>query len=139
MQLIPLPQSLRPRDVLVHSDSRQTRVAIALQLPEGQWLAAETIMAPVWPWHSGTFLVTFAGMSAVAALLTLWAVRRLIRPVGTLAAITDTSSEVSEPRHAAAGKPRSARAPATATATARSSNDDNGGSPGRARTGRASR
>ncbi len=89
MQLIPLPQSLRPRDVLVHSDSRQTRVAIALQLPEGQWLAAETIMAPVWPWHSGTFLVTFAGMSAVAALLTLWAVRRLIRPVGTLAAAAE--------------------------------------------------
>ena len=85
LQLMPLPQSLRPAELLVHSDPRQEQVQVALQLPEGPWLVADLALSPIWPWHSGTFLLTFGGMSATTALLTLWAVRRLIRPVGTLA------------------------------------------------------
>ena len=83
--IIPLPQSLRPRQILVHGNDDHSRVAVALQLPEGQWLAAELALRPVWPWHSNAFLATFGIMSAVAALLTLWAVRRLVEPVSTLA------------------------------------------------------
>jgi signal transduction histidine kinase len=84
-QIIPLPPSLRPRQILVHGNDDHSRVAVALQLPEGQWLAAEMTLRPVWPWHSNAFLATFGIMSGVAALLTLWAVRRLVEPVATLA------------------------------------------------------
>ncbi len=83
--IVPLPQSLRPRQILVHSTEDLARVAVSLQLPEGQWLVAELSLRPVWPWHSNAFLATFGIMSAVAALLTLWAVRRLVEPVATLA------------------------------------------------------
>jgi signal transduction histidine kinase len=38
------------------------------------------------PWHSDTFLVAFIAMSVTAALLILWGVRRLTRPVADLAA-----------------------------------------------------
>ena len=84
-QIIPLPQSLRPRQILVHGSEDHSRVAVALQMPEGQWLLAELSMRPVWPWHSNAFLATFGIMSVVAAMLTLWAVRRLVEPVATLA------------------------------------------------------
>jgi hypothetical protein len=84
-QIIPLPQSLRPRQMLVHGSDDHARVAVGLQLPEGQWLVAELSLRPVWPWHSNAFLATFGIMSAVAALLTLWAVRRMVEPVATLA------------------------------------------------------
>ncbi|MCC6718149.1 MAG: HAMP domain-containing protein [Acetobacteraceae bacterium] len=89
MQMVPLPRSLRPIAAMVHSDARQERVALALQMPEGPWMVAEMVLAPAWAWHSGAFLYTFAAMSAVAGLLTLWAVRRLIRPVATLAAAAE--------------------------------------------------
>ena len=68
---------------------RQEHIVIALELPEGPWLVAETTLSPIWPWHSSAFLLTFATMSMVAALLTTWAVRRLIQPVGTLAAAAE--------------------------------------------------
>jgi signal transduction histidine kinase len=84
-QIVPLPASLRPRHMLVHGSEEEARVAVALQMPEGQWLVAEMLLRPVWPWHSNAFLVTFGVMSAVAAMLTLWAVRRLVEPVSTLA------------------------------------------------------
>ena len=86
---IPLPQSLRPITTLVHSDETQRRIIVALQSPEGQWLRAESNLPSVWPWHSGAFLLAFVAMSAIAASLTLWAVRRLIEPVATLAAAAD--------------------------------------------------
>lgn len=87
--IVPLPQSLRPRQMLVHGTEDHSRVAVGLQLPEGQWLVAELSLRPVWPWHSNAFLATFGIMSAVAALLTLWAVRRLVEPVATLAAAAE--------------------------------------------------
>ena len=86
MQMTPLPQSLRPSAILVHSDARQARIMVALQLPDGQWLDAEMMLTPIWPWHAGAFLPAFAAMSIVATLLTLWAVQRLIQPVATLTA-----------------------------------------------------
>lgn len=89
LQMMPLPQSLRPRSVVVRSDEASGRLAIGMELPEGQWLTAETKLGSVWPWHSSYFLANFAGMSLVTAVLTAWAVRRLIRPVGTLAAAAE--------------------------------------------------
>jgi hypothetical protein len=47
------------------------------------------LLAPLRPWHSMAFLVAFLVMTAAAALLTLWAVRRLTAPVATLAAAAE--------------------------------------------------
>jgi signal transduction histidine kinase len=44
---------------------------------------------PPRPWHSETFLAAFALMTLAAALLTLWAVRRLTLPVRALARAAD--------------------------------------------------
>jgi signal transduction histidine kinase len=46
-------------------------------------------MLPPRPWHSETFLFAFALMTLTAAGLTLWAVRRLTRPVSDLAAAAE--------------------------------------------------
>ena len=46
-------------------------------------------MEPPRPWHSPDFLVAFVLMTVAAALLTLWAVRRLTAPVRTLAAAAE--------------------------------------------------
>ena len=89
MLQMPLPQSLRPVETLVHSDEAQRRIVVALQSPEGQWLRAEIRLPQVWPWQSGAFMLTFAAMSVIAASLTLWAVRRLIEPVATLGAAAE--------------------------------------------------
>jgi signal transduction histidine kinase len=42
-------------------------------------------LEPLRPWHSPTFLTAFMLMTAAAAMLTLWAVRRLTAPVRVLA------------------------------------------------------
>ncbi len=89
LQRMPLPQALRPAIMRVHSDARQDQMIVALKMPEGAWLTAEMFLFPIWPWHSGTFMLTFGAMSMMTALLTLWAVRRLIRPLGTLAAAAE--------------------------------------------------
>jgi signal transduction histidine kinase len=56
-----------------------------MRLPDGEWLNVRAQLEPLRPWHSPTFLVAFTLMTAAAALLTLWAVRRLTAPVRTLA------------------------------------------------------
>lgn len=89
MLQMPLPHALRPVETLVHSDEMQRRIVVALRSPEGQWLRADIRRPQVWPWHSGAFMLTFVTMSVIAASLTLWAVRRLIEPVATLAAAAE--------------------------------------------------
>ena len=89
LQRMPLPQALRPASMRVHSGVRQDHMIVALQLPEDAWLTAEMFLTPLWPWHSGNFMLTFLAMSFLTALLALWAVRRLILPVGTLAAAAE--------------------------------------------------
>jgi signal transduction histidine kinase len=60
-----------------------------MRLPEGNWLNVGAPVPPLRPWHSRTFLAAFLLMTAVAALLTVWAVRRLTAPVRTLAAAAE--------------------------------------------------
>jgi signal transduction histidine kinase len=83
------PRGLRPRDARVGPISPSGTVAVSLRLPDGPWLNLRIHQSPPRPWHSETFLVAFAIMSAAAALLTLWAVRRLTRPVRDLALAAD--------------------------------------------------
>ena len=89
MQLVPVPAENRPRDVLVLGGPAAKRLVIGLRLPEGRWLGVTVPMPPPRPWHSPGFLVAFLLMTAAAALLTLWAVRRLTLPVATLAAAAE--------------------------------------------------
>lgn len=89
MNLVPLPPRLRPRQMVFGGGPPGSRLAIGLRLPDGEWLNVATPVPPLRPWHSPTFLIAFALMTAVAALLTLWAVRRLTAPVRVLAAAAE--------------------------------------------------
>jgi signal transduction histidine kinase len=62
---------------------------LSVRFHEGQWLNLRIELPPPRPWHSETFLIAFVLMTLTAAALTLWAVRRLTRPVAALAAAAD--------------------------------------------------
>ena len=85
MNLVPMPGPLRPRDVQMLGGPFWHRLTVSLRLPEGGWLNVTLHVEPPSPWHAPDFLIAFALMTAAAALLTLWAVRRLTGPVSTLA------------------------------------------------------
>jgi hypothetical protein len=86
MNLIPLggPQ-LRWRDLIVFGGHTWRHAVIGMRFPDGEWLNVRAELEPLRPWHSPSFLVAFVLMTAAAAVLTLWAVRRLTAPVRTLA------------------------------------------------------
>ena len=86
MNLAPMPGHLRPHDIQMLGGPFWHRLLVSLRLPEGGWLNLTLKVEPPRPWHSPTFLIAFLLMTAAAALLTLWAVRRLTAPVRTLAA-----------------------------------------------------
>ena len=89
MTLVPLPPALRPREFHILGGPGWRRTVVGLRLPEGDWLNV-TLPAPhLRPWQSPAFLTAFLLMTVVAALLTLWAVRRLTAPVRTLAAAAE--------------------------------------------------
>jgi signal transduction histidine kinase len=87
--LVPMPESDRPREILWFGGTRYGKIISAMHLPSGSWLTITIYVPPPRPWHSTTFLIAFLLMTAAAAGLTLWAVRRLIRPVATLAAAAE--------------------------------------------------
>jgi signal transduction histidine kinase len=62
---------------------------VSFRFPDIGWLNLRVEMPPPRPWHSETFLFAFALMTLTAAGLTLWAVRRLTRPVRDLAAAAE--------------------------------------------------
>jgi len=86
MNLVPLggPQ-IRWRELVIYGCHFTHRAVIGMLLPDGQWLNVKAELEPLRPWHSPDFLVAFVLMTAAAAGLTLWAVRRLTAPVRTLA------------------------------------------------------
>jgi len=85
---IPLVQ-LRPPNRPIDIDIRGTPedgITMGFALPEGGgWLLLHMPVPPARPWHSPTFLLAFVLMTAAAAALSFWAVRRLTGPVATLA------------------------------------------------------
>ncbi len=85
MRLVPLPPSLRPLRVQIHGAPWLHQVAVALQLPDSRWMSVRVQVPPPRLFLSPTFLAAFTLMSVVAAVLTVWAVRRLTEPVRTLA------------------------------------------------------
>ena len=89
MQLVPMPQLQRPREVIIRGDAEIARIALGMRLLDGRWVGTTMPLPPVRPWHSLNFLISFVVMTLAAALLTLWAVRRLTAPVATLAAAAE--------------------------------------------------
>ena len=66
------------------------RLLVGMRLPDGPWLSLDACRCRRrGRGISKTFLVAFLLMTAAAALLILWAVRRLTRPVATLAAAAE--------------------------------------------------
>ena len=86
MNLVPLggPQ-IHWRELVFYGGNNWRHAVIGMRLPDGEWLNVTAELEPLRPWHSPTFLAAFVLMTVVAALLTLWAVRRLTAPVRTLA------------------------------------------------------
>ena len=89
LELVPLPFRFRPREVELLGGEQWKKLVVGMRLPEGDWLNMVATMPPPRPWYSPTFLVAFALMTLTAAILTLWAVRRLTAPVRTLAAAAE--------------------------------------------------
>ncbi len=89
LALVPLPPRFRPKAVELLGGPPWKRLVVGLQLPERDWLNITTIIPPLRPWYSPAFLIAFALMTLAAAVLTLWAVRRLTAPVRTLAAAAE--------------------------------------------------
>ena len=83
------PPRLRPREVILSGTSRPGVMLVSFRFPDSGWLNLRVEMLPPRPWHSETFLFAFALMTLTAAGLTLWAVRRLTRPVSDLAAAAE--------------------------------------------------
>ena len=80
---------LRPREgrdyFISGLEGRRPGYLLSVRLPDGAWLNVHAALPPPRPWHSPTFLIAFILMTVAAAGLTLWAVRRLTRPVRLLA------------------------------------------------------
>ncbi|MGH7121582.1 MAG: ATP-binding protein [Acetobacteraceae bacterium] len=90
MHLVPMPPSERPHRMVIRGGFDSGRLLVGMPLPgRATWLTVAVRMPPPQPWHSPAFLVAFVLMTVVAAGLTIWAVRRLTRPLRTLAAAAE--------------------------------------------------
>ena len=78
-----------PTDIVAYGGLQLHRMAMGVRLSDGSWLNFDAELGPPRPWHSPTFMGAFGLMTAVAAGLTVWAVRRLTWPVRVLAAAAE--------------------------------------------------
>ncbi len=85
MGLVQVRPANRPRDVVIRGTPWSDPINIGLQMPDWGWLNLSAKLPPPRPWHSREFLLAFVLMTAAAALLSIWAVRRLTGPVTLLA------------------------------------------------------
>lgn len=90
MTLMPVGAAqLRWKELVVYGGAPWHEAIIGMRFPDGEWLNVRVALEPLRPWHSPTFLAAFVVMTLAAAVLTLWAVRRLTAPVRTLAAAAE--------------------------------------------------
>jgi signal transduction histidine kinase len=85
MNLVPVRPINRAREVQIRGAPWANKVTMALEFPDSGWLVLRLPIPPPRPWHSPTFLLAFVLMTAAAAILSIWAVRRLTGPVSLLA------------------------------------------------------
>jgi signal transduction histidine kinase len=89
MQVSPMPQGLRWRELLIRGVPREGRMLISLRLPSGEWLN-ERVRVPLFgEFWSRTFLIAWLGMTAAAAVLVFWAVNQFAAPMRRLAAAAE--------------------------------------------------
>lgn len=79
----------RPHEILFRGIPWDGSETIGYHFPDTGWLILKMPVPPPRPWHSPTFLLAFVLMTVAAALLSFWAVHRLIGPVATLAAAAE--------------------------------------------------
>lgn len=86
MNLLPIgtPQ-LRWKDLVIYGGHPFHAAIVGMRFPDSGWLNVTAELEPLRPWHSPTFLAAFLLMTIAAALLSLWAVRRMMEPLQTLA------------------------------------------------------
>lgn len=85
LALSPVPSHLRPHDVVVLGSLYDRLMEVGLALPEGGGWLAVTVRVPAPEiWHSALNLGGFLGLTALAAVLAVLMVRRLIAPLGAL-------------------------------------------------------
>ena len=90
LALSPMRPRTRPRRIVIRGGLAQGRVVLGLLLPgDNGWLDVGVPVPPLRPWRAPGFLWALALMTVVAAALSVWAVRRLIGPVATLAAAAE--------------------------------------------------
>ena len=85
MNLVPVRPINRAREVQIRGAPWANKITMALEFPDSGWLVLRLPIPPPRPWHSPTFLLAFVLMTAAAAILSIWAVRRLTGPVSLLA------------------------------------------------------
>lgn len=78
-----------PTRIVTNGGLQFNQLIVGVRLGSDTWLNFNADLRPPSPWHSPTFLAAFAFMTLIAALLTVWAVRRLTAPVRTLAAAAE--------------------------------------------------
>jgi len=107
---VPLPPELRWRDFLIWGNRVKPEISISMLLPEGDWLDI-TLTIPRAQWWRSAFFADFALMTVGAAILIVWGARRLVAPIGTLAAAADAlGRDVNAPPMAENGPSEIARA-----------------------------
>ena len=89
MLLVPMPQSQRPSEIAILGGPSSEVFVIGFALGNGTWLNMNIKVPTPRPWQSGNFFAAFLLMTVVAAGLSVWTVRRMIAPVGTLAAAAE--------------------------------------------------
>jgi signal transduction histidine kinase len=89
LNLVPLMGVPHWRELRLAALHDRRLIVVGMMMPDGDWLNLTVPVEPLNAWLSPTFLAAFLLMSAAAAGLTLWAVRRLTAPVRTLAAAAE--------------------------------------------------
>ena len=89
MAATPIPGAIRPREFIFLGNWSWQKVTVGMRLPDGFWVNIGAPLPPPRPWRSVTFLIAFLLMTVTAALLIVWAVRRMVRPVQVLASAAD--------------------------------------------------
>ncbi|MGH7067712.1 MAG: ATP-binding protein [Acetobacteraceae bacterium] len=90
MHLVPMPPWQRPPQMIILGGFEAGRVLVGMRLSgPTEWLLVSMRLPPPQPWHSPTFLAAFALMTVVAAGFTIWAVRRLTKPLRTFTAAAE--------------------------------------------------
>ena len=85
MQVTPMAQGLRWRDMQLRGAPFDGRMLVSLHLPSGEWLNERITVPRFTPLLSQSFVVAWLAMTVVAAGLVFWAVQRFAEPVRQLA------------------------------------------------------